>query len=121
MYAFLTAEAYPATFAPFLPIVPDVPDYTECTNDNERTTVKGAHVIDKKKRAGIVTMNTTLADVFLKALSLQVHASFLKQRLCKPNIVFVNMFMWFVNQYGKTMVEELQSKPSANGSQLASP
>ncbi len=71
VYAFLTAEAYPAAFAPFLPMVPDVPDYTACTNNNEHTTVKATHAIDKKMRADIVTMNTALADVFLKALSLQ--------------------------------------------------
>jgi hypothetical protein len=48
VYAFLTAEAYPAAFAPFPPIVPDVPNYTACTNNNERTTVKATHVINKK-------------------------------------------------------------------------
>jgi hypothetical protein len=93
MYAFLTAEACPTTFAPFLPIVPDVPDYTECTNDNKCATVKAMHRIDKKSRADIVTINTTLANVFLEALSLQVRASFLQQRLCGPNIVFVDMFV----------------------------
>jgi hypothetical protein len=69
MYAFLTAKAYPATFALFLPIVPDVPNYTACTNDNKRTTVKATHAIDKKTREDIVTMNTALADIFLEALS----------------------------------------------------
>ncbi len=82
VYAFLTAEAYPANFAPFPPIVPDVPDNTECTNDNKHATVKAAHAINKKMQVDIVTMNTTLADIFLKALSLQVRASFLQWHLC---------------------------------------
>ncbi len=78
MYAFLTAEAYPAACVPFPPIVPDVTDYTACTNNNKRATVKATHAIDKKTRADIVTMNTALANVFLKALSSQVRTSFLK-------------------------------------------
>jgi hypothetical protein len=110
VHAFLTAEAYPAAFAPSLPIMPDVPDCTACT-----ATVKATHEIYKKTRVDIVTMNTALADVFLKALSSQVHASFLQQRLCKPNIVFANMFLWFVDHYGKTTVEDCK----ANRQQMA--
>jgi hypothetical protein len=49
-------------------------------------------------QADIVTMNTALADVFLEAMLSQVHPSFQQRRLCKPNIVFVNLFLWFVNQ-----------------------
>jgi hypothetical protein len=82
VYAFLTAEAFPAAFAPFLPIMPDVPNYTVCINDDKCTTVKAMHAIDKKTGADIVTMNTTLTDIFLKALSSQVHASFLQWHLC---------------------------------------
>jgi hypothetical protein len=62
------------------------------TNDNKRTTVKATHVINKKTRADIVTINTTLANIFLNALSSQVRASFLQWRLCKP-IIFVDMFV----------------------------
>jgi hypothetical protein len=109
VYAFLTAEAYPAAFVPFLPIVLDVPNYTACTNNNERATAKATHTIDKKMQADIVTMNTALANVFLKALSLQVQASFLQQHLCKPNIIFVNMFVWFVDHYGKTAAEDCKA------------
>ena len=78
--------------------MPDVPDYTACTNANKRATVKAMHPVDKKTRVDIVTMNTALAKVCLKALSLQVHTSFLQQHLCKLNIVLVNMFVWFVVQ-----------------------
>jgi hypothetical protein len=51
-------------------------------------------------------MNTALANVFLEAMSSQVRASFQQRRLCKPNIIFVNLFLWFVNQYGKTRAED---------------
>jgi hypothetical protein len=54
-------------------------------------------MINKKTWADNVTMNTALANIFLEALSLQVRASFLQWHLCEPNIVFVNMFMWFVD------------------------
>ncbi len=91
--------------------MPDVPDYTECTNNNKRAIVNVMHAIDKKMQADIVTMNTTLANIFLEALSLQVRASFLQWRLCKPNIVFVDMFVWFVNHYGKTMAEDCEANP----------
>jgi hypothetical protein len=100
-YTFLIAEAYPATFVPFLPTVPDVPNYTVCTNDNKRATGKAMHAINKKMRVDIVTMNTALAKVFFRALSPQVCASFLQQCLCKPNIIFVDMFVWFVDHYSK--------------------
>jgi hypothetical protein len=49
-------------------------------------------------------MNTALVDVFLEALSSQVRASFLQRCLCKPNIIFVDMFVWFFSHYGKTTV-----------------
>jgi hypothetical protein len=109
MYAFLTAKAYPAAFAPFLPIVLDVPNYTACTNKNKHATVKITHAINKKTRADNVTMNTALANVFLEALSLQVRASFQQRRLRKPNIVFVNMFMWFVDHYNKRKAEDCKA------------
>jgi hypothetical protein len=78
-------------------------------NNNERTTVKATHTINKKTQVDIVTMNTALANVFLKALSLQVCTSFLQRRLCKPNIVFVDMFMWFVDHYGMTTAEDCKA------------
>jgi hypothetical protein len=38
-------------------------------------------------------MNTALADVFLEAMSSQVHAFFQQWHLPKPNIVFVDLFL----------------------------
>jgi hypothetical protein len=88
VYAFLNAEAFPAAFVLFPPIVPDVPNYTECTNNNKRATVKATHSINKKTQADIVTTNTTLANLFLEALSSQVCASFVQGHLHEPNIAF---------------------------------
>ncbi len=100
--AFLTTEACPDAFAPFPPEVPNVPDYTACVNDNGRATVRATHAWDKKMQADILTMNTALTNIFLEAMSSQVRASFQQRHLCKPNIVFVDLFPWFVNQYSKT-------------------
>jgi hypothetical protein len=67
------------------------------------------HVQDKKMQADIIMMNTTLAGIFLEAMSSQVHASFQQRCLCEPNIVFVNLFLWFVNQYVKTTAEDCKA------------
>jgi hypothetical protein len=48
VYAFLTTEVYPDTFAPFPPEVANVPDYTACTNDNDHAMAKAMHARDKK-------------------------------------------------------------------------
>jgi hypothetical protein len=97
VYAFLTTEAYPVYFAPFLPAVANVPNYTACTNDNKHATVEATHALDKKTRANIIMINTALANVFLDNLLSPVGASFQQQCLCKPNIVFIHMFVWFVD------------------------
>jgi hypothetical protein len=109
VYDFLTAEGYPAAFAPFPPIMPDVPNYAACTNNNMHATVKAMHAINKKTRADIIIMNTTLADVFIEALSSQVCTSLLQRHLHKPNIIFVDMFVWFVDHYGKTVAEDCKA------------
>ncbi len=73
-------------------MIDEVPDYTGCVDDNDRTLKQAKHALDKKTRADIVTMNAALINVFLNALSSQVHASFQQRCLCKPNIVFANMY-----------------------------
>jgi hypothetical protein len=103
---FLTKEAYPSAFAPFPPTVPDVPDFSTCTDKRKCTTTCATHALAKKMQADIITMNITLADIFLECLSSQVRTSFQQQRLCEPNLVFINMFLWFINHYGKTMSED---------------
>ncbi len=106
VYAFLTTEAYPNILGPFLPEVPTVPNYTMCIDNNGCTTVCAMHAQDKNTRADIVTMNTALANVSLEAMLSQVRASFQQRRLRKPNVVFVDLFLWFVNQSGKTTAED---------------
>ena len=64
------------------------------------------HARDKKTRANIVTMNAALCDVFLENMSTSVRASVLQRRLSEPNIVFVDLFLWFVKNYGKTTAED---------------
>jgi hypothetical protein len=109
VYAFLTMEVYPNAFALFPLKVSDVPNYTACVNNNGCTTVLATHARDKKMQADIVMMNTALADVFLEAMLSQVRASFQQQHLHEPNIVFVDLFLWFVNQYGKTTAEDCKA------------
>jgi hypothetical protein len=72
----------------------------------QKVRLYATHAQDKKMRADIVMMNTALADVFVEAMSSQVCASFQWRRLCEPNILFVDLFLWFVNQYGKTTAED---------------
>ncbi len=109
VYAFLTTKAYPDAFAPFPPKVPDVPNSTACVDNNDCTTVWATHTQNKKKQADIVTMNSALGNIFLDAMLSQVRASSQQRRLHKPNIVFVNHFLWFVNQYGKTTAEDCKA------------
>jgi hypothetical protein len=82
---------------------------TQRAKTKKCATVKGTHAINKKMQAVIVTMNTALANIFLEALSLQVHASFLQWRLCKLNIVFVDMFVRIVDHYGKMTAEDCKA------------
>jgi hypothetical protein len=109
VYVFLTTEAYPNAFVPFLLKVPDMPDYTVCIDDNGCTMVPTMHPQDKKLQADIVTMNTALANVFLEAMLSQVHASFRQRCLHEPNILFVDLFLWFVNQFSKTMANDCKA------------
>jgi hypothetical protein len=109
VYAFLTTEANPDAFAPFPLEVPEVPNYTACINNNNHATVHVMHARDKKMGADIITMNTALTNVFLEAMLSQVGASFQQRRLCEPNIVFIDLFLWFVNQYDKTTAEDCKA------------
>ncbi len=68
LYAFFTKEAYPTTFFPFPKEFEEVPDFNNCTDDNQRETLKLTHALTKKTRADIVTMNAALTDVFLANL-----------------------------------------------------
>jgi hypothetical protein len=83
-----------------------MPNFITCVNNNNHATVQAVHAHDKKTRADIVRMNTALANVFLEAMSSQVRAFFQQRCLHEPNIVFVDLFLWFVEQYGKMMAKD---------------
>jgi hypothetical protein len=87
-------------------VIDKVPDYTGCVDDNDRTLKRAKHALDKKTRTDIVTMNAALTNVFLDTLSSQENASFKQRCLRKLNIIFVNMFEWFVVHHGKTMAKD---------------
>ncbi len=101
-YALVTTKAYPTTFAPFPPLILDVPDFSTCRDENKCATVRAKHTLNKKTSADIIPMNIALTDIFLDCLSSQVHTSFQQRCLNQPNIVFVEMFIWFVHHYCKT-------------------
>jgi hypothetical protein len=113
VYGSFTADPYLTNSAPFPPVVDEVPDYTRCVDENKRALKHAMHALDKKTRADIVTMNAALTYVFLDTLSLQVRASFQQRCLCKPNIVFVEMFHWFIGHYGKTTADDLDQTGNA--------
>jgi hypothetical protein len=68
LYAFFTKEAYPKAFFSFPKEVAEIPDFKNCTDVNQRETLKSTHAPAKKTRADIVTMNAALSDVFLANL-----------------------------------------------------
>jgi hypothetical protein len=109
VYRLFPANAYLTNFAPFPPVVDEVPDYTQCTDDNDRAAVHSKHALNKKMRANIVTMNATLTNGFHDALLLQLHTAFQQQHLREPNIIFANMFSWFLDHYGKTTAKDCKA------------
>jgi hypothetical protein len=106
LYAFFTKEAYPKEFFPFPKEVEEVPDFKNCMDDNQRETLKSTHALAKKTRADIVTMNTTLSDVFLANLPKLICNGYNPIPVGLSNTVFLHMFDWFIKKYGVTMAEE---------------
>ena len=95
------ADAYPDAFAPISPAVDEVLDYTNCSDKNDHTTTRAKHALNRKTRAGIITMNAALTNVFIDAVLVGGRAAFQQRRLCEPD-----MFEWFTQHYGTTMVED---------------
>jgi hypothetical protein len=92
LYNFFTKKAYPTTFFPFPKEVEEVPDFNNCTDDNQRETLKLTHALAKKTRADIVTMNAALSNVFLVNLSKSIHDGYDPICMGLPNTVFLHMF-----------------------------
>ena len=86
--------------------VDTIPDFAACTSDNERESLKATHARDQKTRADIVTMNLALANVFLANLPKAIRETYGPIRMKDPNTVFLYMFDWFIERYGKTTSED---------------
>jgi hypothetical protein len=106
LYAFFTKEAYPNEFFPFPKEVKEVPDFKNCTDDNQRETLKLTHALAGKTRADIITMSTALSDVFLANIPKLICNGYDPICMGLPNTVFLHMFQWFVKKYGVTRAED---------------
>ncbi len=102
LYSFFTNKPYPTDFFPFPTRVATIPDFAACTSDNERKSLKATHTHDRNTRADIVTMNSVLANVFLANLPKAIRETYEPIRMKDPNTVFLYMFDWFIERYGKT-------------------
>jgi hypothetical protein len=106
LYAFFTKEAYPKEFFMFPKEVEEVPDFKNCTNNNQHEMLKSTYALAKKTRADIITMNSTLSDVFLTNLSKLICNGYDPICMGLPNTVFLHMFDWFIKKYGVMTAEE---------------
>jgi hypothetical protein len=106
LYSFFTTEPYPSTFFPFPVEVDAVPDFSTCNSDNERETLKATNACDRKTRADIVTMNAALSDVFLANLPKAIRQTYEPIHMKQPDTVFLHMFNWFIEKYGKTTTND---------------
>ncbi len=102
----LHEEAYPKEFFPFPKEVEEVPDFKNCTDDNQRETLKVTHTLARNTRADIITMNAALSDVFLANLPKLICDGYNPIHMGSPNTVFLHMFQWFVKKYGIMTAEE---------------
>ncbi len=108
LYSFFTMEAYPASLFPFPPEVDTVPDFSTCTSDNERKTLKATNACNQKTQADIITMNAALSNIFLANLPEAIHKTCKPIRMKQPNTVFLHMFDWFINKYGKMTTKDCE-------------
>ncbi len=51
-------------------------------------------------------MNAALSDIFLVNLPKAICETYELIRMKQPNTVFLHMFDWFINKYGKTMTKD---------------
>jgi hypothetical protein len=117
LYSFFTTEAYPASFFLFPPEVDVVPNFSTCTSDNKRKILKATNACDQKTWADTITMNAALSNIFLANLPKAIHKTYEPICMKQPNTVFLHMFDWFINKYGKMTTkdcEENWQKMAAN-------
>jgi hypothetical protein len=96
-------------FFPFPKEVDAIPDFSACTSDNERESLKATHALNQKTRADIIRMNWALANVFLANLSKAICETYKPIRMKNPNMVFLHMFKWFIEKYGKTTTKDCKA------------
>jgi hypothetical protein len=86
--------------------VDTIPDFSACTSDNKHESLKATHPLNQNTRADIITMNLALADVFLTNLPKAICETYKLIRMKNPNMVFLHMFEWFIEKYGKTTTKD---------------
>jgi hypothetical protein len=106
-------KAYPDADYPFPPKVTDVPNYSGCTNTNNRTNVKVTHGMALKRCKDIINMNSALIYAFLDLVPVAFKQSYEQIRMENPNLVFHEMFAWFVAKYDCTSADDRKANCTA--------
>ena len=106
-------KAYPDANYPFPPKPNNVPDYTGAIDTNACTAIKMMHRLAQKQCNDIVNMNTALIDAFLDLIPMAFKQSYKQIRIENPNLVFCEMFTWFVTKYGQTWAEDCAANCNA--------
>ena len=53
-------------------------------------------------------MNAALSNIFLTNLPKTIHKTYKPIHMKQPNTLFLHMFDWSINKYGKTMTEDCE-------------
>ncbi len=64
------------------------------------------HAMAQKRRNDVINMNTALINAFLDLIPVAFKQSYEQIRMENPNLVFREMFAWFVTKYGHTSAED---------------
>ena len=92
-----------------------MPNYTGAINANARAAIKTTHAMAQKRCNDVINMNTALSDAFLDLIPVAFKQSYEQIRMENPNLVFREMFAWFVTKYERTSAED----PAANRNAMA--
>jgi hypothetical protein len=95
-------------FFPFPKEVDAIPDFSAYTSDHEGKSLKATHALDKKQEQ-IITMSSTLANIFLVNLPKAICKTYKPIRMKNLNTVFLYMFKWFIEKYGKTTTKDCKA------------
>ncbi len=106
-------EVHPDDDYPFPDEPADVPDYTGAINVNAHAAIKTTHAMAQKRHNDVINMNTALIDAFLDLIPVVFKQSYVQIRMENPNLVFREMFAWFVTKYGRTSAEDCAANRNA--------